>query len=498
MLSHDSETIERGRIRWLWLAPSMVFSAIVFYPVTQSYFYADDFLNLYQIVNDRFLQYWVTPNGGHIHLVRNTIFYLTDQMAGTHPAPYYWSGFLTHLVNVWLLFRLIQLLTHSSRLASFGAALWGISPFNEGTLGFYSVYGHALVGTMVLVLLYQASRAAAAARAPSRRTLWLWYALALIAANCFGTGLGVALALPFVLYVVLPPPAGLPARRLPPLISLLVVVPVLYALVYWAYRTLLGSPDFFQPSPSLMSTAVPVFLSHLIALGLTRLLLGAYFPAWVTTGVWYGVLACFALALIVVLRRSDGSVRRQIAACTLLLLAAYGTVALGRTFLMSNWPMSVFVQLSRYHYVGQLLLTIMLCIVLNQLAPTLPERVRTLALVAWYAAAVFAYARFGTPIDRHLKAQQDTEAALASMHEAIAAQPAGQPVYITNRLFAPLPLPPTMFPGWAGAFVIFHADNSVDGRRIYFVENSPVTRASGAPGRRTRTLLVPPSPPSGS
>ena len=496
MLGRD-EANAHGRTRWLWALAPLVFTAVVYYPVVHGNFYADDFLNLYQIANDRFLQYWVTPNGGHVHLVRNPIFYLTDQLAGTHPAPYYWCAFLTHLVNVWLLFRLIQLLTQSVRLACFGAALWGISPFNEGTLGFYSVYGHALVGTVLLVILLQASAVAAAAREPSRRTLWVWYALALIAANCFGTGLGVALALPFALYLLLPPPRGFPARRLPPLLSLVVVLPALYAFVLWAYRTMLGSADFFQPYPGLMSAAVPIYLSHLIALGFTRLVLGAYSPSWMTLGVWYGGLACFALALAVVLRRADGSVRRQIAACTLLLLAAYGMVALGRTFLFTRWPMSVFVQLSRYHYVGQLLLTIMLCILLNQIAPAVAGRVRTLALVGWYGVALFVYARFGTPIDIHLKAEQDTQAVLASIREAIEAQPPGQPVYIANRFFAPLPVPPPMFPGWAGAFTIFYPDNTVDGRRVYFVESSPVTRAAAARGRRTRTLVVPPPSPGG-
>ncbi len=488
---------DRGPTRWLLLLPPLVFTAVVYYPVTHGYFYADDFLHLYQIANDRFVQFLVTPNGGHIYLARNTIFYLTDQLAGTQPAPYYWTAFLTHLVNVWLLFRIIELLTHSPRLACFGAALWGVSPFNEGTLGFYSVYGHAVAGAALLIIWYQASRAVATAQRPSRRLRWLWYALALIGATCFGTGIGIAMALPFALYLLLPPPDGLPARRRPPLISLVVVMPALYALVFWAYETLLGSSDFFQPSPTLMSTAVPVFLAHLIALGLTRLLLGAFFPPWITMGVWYAVLACFAIALIGALRRADGSVRRQIAACTLLLLAAYGAVALGRTFLMSHWSIDVFVQLSRYHYVGQLLLTIMLCILLHQMAPAVPARVRTLALVAWYGVAVFVYARFGTAIDTHRKAREDTERALATIQQSIEAQPPGQPVYIPNRLFAPLPLPPTMFPGWAGAFAIFYPDNTVDGRPIYFVESSPVTRARAQRGRRTRTLIVPPPPPGG-
>ena len=233
---------DRLRTEWVLLLPPLVVSAVMFYPITRNYFYYDDFMNLYQIANHRFLQYWVTPNGGHIHLTRNLIFYVTSRLFGTHPEPYYWTAFLTHLVNVWLLFRVIHVLTHSPRLACFGATLFGISPFNEGTLGWYAVYGHALAGTVLLVILYQAVRAAAAARPPSRRTRWLWYALALMGATSFGTGVGIAMVLPFVLLLLLHPTGRLTSLRLPPLISLVVVVPALYFVVMWAYETLSKTP----------------------------------------------------------------------------------------------------------------------------------------------------------------------------------------------------------------------------------------------------------------
>ena len=235
---------------------------------------------------------------------------------------------------------------------------------------------------------------------------------------------------------------------------------------------------------------------HLIALGLTRLLLGAYFPSWLTAGVWYGVLACFVAALIVVLYRSGTTVRRQIAACTLLLVACYGMVALGRAYLLTKWSMSTFALHTRYHYDGQLILTILLCIVLSEIGPALPTRARTLALVAWFGFAIVVYARFGTPIDNHLQARQETAHVLASIREALEAQPPGQAVYIANQVFNSMPLP-SMFPGWVAVFTIFYPENTVDGRPVYFIERRRGMLDGALRGERTRTLIVPDQPASG-
>ena len=489
LIRNDASQQHRRR-ESLLLVPPLVFTAIVYYPVTRTCLHHDDFLHLYQIANDSFLQFWVTPNGGHVYLTRNLIFYLMSVLFGTHPEPYYWTSFLTHLVNVWLLFRVLLLFTHSTRLACFGATLWGISPFSEETLGWYAVYGHALVGTLLLIILDQALRAAEAARPPSRRTLCLWYALALMAATSFGVGVGIAMVLPFVLLLLLHPAGPLTAWRLPPLISLVVVVPALYWVVMWAYTALSGVGPGLPPSVTLSTpAAIPVYSAHLIALGLTRLLFGAYFPPWLTVGFWYGVLGCFMIALVGVLRRSGTPVRRQIAACLLLLLACYGMVALGRAYFMAKLPMSTFVLFSRYHYVGQLVLAILLCILLAGMSPALPLRARWIALWAWFAVAIVVYMSYGTAIDTHLEARKETENVLASIQAAIEAQPRGEAVYIPNRVFGQLPLP-GMFPGWAAVFTIFYSDNTVDGRTVYFIDNSPGALGAALHGRRTRTLVV--------
>jgi hypothetical protein len=486
-------------VQSLLVLPALIFTAVVYVPVSENYFFSDDFLNLYNITNHGLLEYLVTPNGGHILATRNAVFYLTARFAGTDPAPYYWSAVLTHLVNVWLLFGVIRALTQSARLALFAAALWGTSTFHEGTLGWYSVYGQVLVGTALLIILYQVARAAAVGRAPSRAQRWLWYALALLAATSFGTGTAIAMALPLALSWLLPPRGDGKARWHPPLVSLVVVVPVLYVALLGAYQALSGIQPIGRSALALFSEPAEIarYLGHLTALGLTRLLLGAFPASWTSVGVWYAVLGCFAIALIAVARRGGPDLRRRLAALTVLLLACYGTVALARAFFLAHAPEHVLPTITRYHYIGQLILTIMLCLGLNELAPALPGRLRTLALVVWYGVAVFGYVRFGTPIDHHLEARAQTEQVREAIRRALDAPPHGPEVYIPNRRFAALPLPTTMFPGWAAVFTIFYPDNVVDGRHVYFVDHNADTLATPQRGTRTRTLIVPRPPPAG-
>src|SRR5262245_16182800 len=231
--------IQWSRVPDYWLVlPPLIVTAIVYFPITRNYFYLDDFFNLYNIVNDRPLVYVLRENGGHVLVARNALFYLIFWLVGPHPELFYWSALLTHLLNVALLFVVILRLTGRSGLASFGALLWGSSPLQEGTLGWYSVYGHALVGTTLLIVLAQAAGLARRGQQPSRRTRSLWAGLALIGATSFGTGVALAMALPFALYLLLPPG---PKRR-PPLLALVVVVPLVYVGLTRLYEYSAGAP----------------------------------------------------------------------------------------------------------------------------------------------------------------------------------------------------------------------------------------------------------------
>src|SRR5689334_16047315 len=135
-----------------WMAVPLILSAVVTLPITRNFFFGDDLLNLYLLVNRPLGQTLLAPYGGHQLFVRNALMALQYALFGPEPAAYYCTAVLTHLGNVVLLAVLIRDLTGSERLACFGAALWGTSPVLQGTIGWYAVYGHALATTALLIV----------------------------------------------------------------------------------------------------------------------------------------------------------------------------------------------------------------------------------------------------------------------------------------------------------------------------------------------------------
>jgi hypothetical protein len=472
-------------------------AALVFYPIAGSYFAGDDFLNLYHIANDHLLKYLVTPNSGHELVVRNAIFYVTARLFGPDPRWFYTTAFLTHLVNVWLAFRVIRRLTGRPGLAAAGATMWGVAPANAGSVGWYSVYGHVLVGTALLVILDQLLDVADREAEPSRRMRALWYGLALAAATCFGTGIAVAMSLPFVLLMVLPAGTSRPARRLP-LASLLLTVPGLYALLMWAYGRLSLPGEEFMPMPRLLAaiwaapTSIVPFWARLVALGVGRLPLGFCFPAWVQRPpILTALVVAFVLMLVLAVQRASTQVRGRLAALGLLLVASYGIIALGRAWLV-QYP-KFLENTDRYHYVGQLVATLLLCLVVHLLTMGAATTVKRVALVGWFAFAAATYLVCARPIDQNADARRATEGFLASVVEQAHALPPGARVYLPLTAFYPAQLPSQMFAGTAAAFLIFFPTDRVDGREVRFVERSPEVLDVLRRGRRTATLVVSPA-----
>ena len=126
-----------------WIAIPVALSTAVSLPITLNYFFGDDLLTLYQVLNQPLGETLLAPYGGHELIVRNALLAALYGLFGANAGVYYWMAVLTHVANVALLAVLIRTLTASERLACFGAVLWGTAPVTEGTIGWYAVYGHA-------------------------------------------------------------------------------------------------------------------------------------------------------------------------------------------------------------------------------------------------------------------------------------------------------------------------------------------------------------------
>jgi hypothetical protein len=506
---------------------AMSCAAIVQQPALGHFFRLDDFLHLYDIVEHGWLQFALTTNGGHLLITSNTAFYLCHALFGLHAEMYMVVAWLTHLLNVYLLYRVVEISTDGAELAFVAALLWGVSGLAQEAIGWFSVYGHVLVVTFVLWFLAEVAQVSRGRRALGAWTLARWILLLLLGATSFGTGIPIAMLAGPAVYLLL---AGHPGRRRAALWmgSLVLLVPAVYVASIWIfYATMnVGSSGagissgrwlaVLGPSNWLLTLAL---LGMLVDYGVANLLLG---PLVTSTGeavargplagasldAVAAVSAVFSAAVLVAcvfaLRRASADARRQIAGYGILAVGAYGMIALARAAFYSvnnialTWPA---VQ-PRYHYVSQALIAIFLALAAAQLPlPRWRPSGWTRGLVAVALLLAVWLGRISSLVVNGMM-DPDGRAAfdetVASVEEAIAASPPGSDVRIENHYFAGAgPLSGPYFAGTAAVFVIAFPSNVVDGRRVFFVERDSKRRfewIERIPGTRLSELIVAPAP----
>jgi hypothetical protein len=488
-------------------ALAVVATAVVYRPLPRVYFFADDFVCMLNILNRGVVRFVLEPFGGHLLFVRNTIFWVSYVFFGFDPRPYYWMAYLTHLVNVWLFFRVTRRLTDSAVLACLGAAMWGTSPLCLGTLGWYSVYGQVLVGTITLFLLDRlTARAEHPAPLPGPVALG-WYLLLLAGVSCFGTGIGVALVFPVVLFLLLP--ATLRQWRVSlAFLSLLVVVPVMYFGFWRLYGLYFPIPmsEAIQRQLTL-SRYWPILdmTRHLIAYAITGVVQGLYFQSNAYPGQASQIVTTSFLAvLLVVLVGGENPTRRRLLALASLCLGVYALVAMGRSnvYLLFNLEPAESARQARYHYVGIIPLAMAVAVMVGQLArwTRLRSVLPAVALVLWFAMMGDVFARRGLHVEQRAPIRTWVSTAQALLAQRIEAEPPGADVVFENSPPPPYVMGPMLghaeFPGMAGIFVLTYPTNVVRGRRVEFVERVPgVLEASKDPAsnRRLAGLLVAPN-----
>jgi hypothetical protein len=458
-------------------------AAWVYLPLRRVYFWADDFVCLTSILNDGFLRFVLRPFGGHNLLVRNLVFYGSYQAFGLHAEGYFWTVLLTHLLNVWLLFRVLRNLTGSLTLACFGAALWGTSPVVYGALGWYSVYGQVLATTLVLVVLGQVTALARDGRAPSTRAAIAWFVLLLLATLCFGVGIGVALVFPVVLFLVLPA-----AWRRPRLRLAYLALPVVTLAVYLAFRRAYPLVAPLPPEEGAMEGVVRSSLPHLLptmralVTFSTAATLRSFFfsrraypdlPASVALGV-------FAVGCLVLLWRGDGAARRAGLAMAALCSGVYAVIAAGRGSMFDpRLPPGLTAGQLRYHYLGAIPIVVLACLALREVGRIGPMRAvpRLLLLAVGLAIGIYGYSRSTFRISDNAQCRLYVDNAWRGIAAEAASHPAGEVAYLENGEPPSVLLGPVMrkrdFPGRAAVLLLQQRGDEVNGRRLRFVERDP-------------------------
>lgn len=501
----------RSRASAALLVATLAATAAVYGRLISTYFVRDDFLNLFAVVDaDRF-EYLLRPHGGHLLVVRNACFVLFHWLFGMQAELYFAAVLLTHLLNTLLLFRIVDNWTESAPLAAFGALLWATSPVHAGTLGWYSVYGQVLVGTCLLIILYQISRHDRRQTSPAAIVVIGWPLLFIVASTCFGVGIGLTLVSPLALYLLLPP-SRVRLAVCAALALLAAVTPSAYKALILYHQSLVTARAV---NDSVALALAIAFLTHratiaqafaaLLAYGVSSMVLGfgsaaASFPSVAAAIAVIGYVLVTSLGLWLAPRR----VRLRMLGLSCFAAGAYAIIAAGRASFLHDAVTAA--ATARYHYVGMIPLSLLLCCALAQLT-----RWRRTTVASQYAVLALAvltggilYARATPFLDPHANARNETRAVVARIRAVIDASPRGAEVRIENRPFNSAGLLlhyfDSGFPGWAGIFALFFPTDVVDGKPVRFVIHDPAVFRLIASGRRSQHLFAldpnpAPSPP---
>jgi hypothetical protein len=402
------------------------------------------------------------------------------------------------LLNVFLLYQVVQRLTSSWRAACFSAALWGMAPVDEGSIGWFAVYGHVLAGTCTLWVL--AGLAKCRAGAPMRRSApWLWGLATIIGATCFGVGIGVALVMPAVAWLLLPP-GGQRTIAVAVFAGAAVAVVGLYLGQQWLYEALYNELAQGGSTDTTLGNDQIAFAAYLAGYGVVAVLFGALDrPPDYPGPVGYAVISGAALCIAFAVARAPRRTVQPLLACALLAAGVYGLIAAGRATLVAPENLAWMVRTTRYQYVGAMAVAVAVGVVTGALTSGwwAPDWLTNGVLAVWAIATVAVALRYGPPINHFNFARRETIATLAAIDALAAAAPPGADVYIPNRPFRSIGFllgnDVTVFPGWAAIFAISHPDDVVDGHRLHFVMEDVGTLAKAQEGRRASALLCGPA-----
>jgi hypothetical protein len=319
----------------------------------------------------------------------------------------------------------------------------------------------------------------------------------------FGTGIGVALGFPAVLFLLLPSSWHRPGVR-----ATYVALPLVTLAVYYAARRLylLVAPfPFVEVLHEQLARAglwiMPPLLGHLLGFSIASVVLGFFRPPYPSPASWVAV-AAFCAGLGLVAWRGDGPTRRAALAMVVLALAIYLVIAVGRAAEYAAWRIPAWgaAGYERYHYVTTIPVVALVCFILQQAGRLRgPSAVpRWLALVAGLGLIVAGRLHSRFAIDEHPLARYYFARTLRDIEAAVASHPAGSTVYLENQQSPVAILGPAVrnpaFPGRAALFLVTHPSGTLDGRRVRFVEPDPQIRTFFAHEgrRRLMELLVAP------
>lgn len=449
----------------------------------------DDFVICFESVHLPFWKYLWTPYGGHILPTHRILYSLFRPLVGLSPFPYFAVAFVTHLANVFLLYRTLRSLTARASWSAFWAAVWGASLPTVGTLVLFSTYGQAQAGFFALLVLQDLAAFHARGDVPSVGRVFLWALSLLLSALSAGIGTSTAFGIYVTAAVLLRGPG---ARRVA---FQLVVSAVGILVLYTSLQRHLGDATpvdaslgsfTFQAFVLLFAQGiVDLFLPAIFAIGSGEGAVGplAHVPVQTVGALTLGAAALLLLPVVVSLRAVSVVKRRRSLVFFVVALGNYALIALGRTFVVHAFggsPLSL-AQAIRYHYFNPVFLTVAFAVALAEwdvLAVVLRRGGARQAIMVW---AIFTFGSSFAVAQGISRADSDqAEWARRDLLERVLREvrksPAGATVLVPNEEYAPtrflslVGVPAARFPNLAAAWLSENRGEEVEGRHVRFVE----------------------------
>jgi hypothetical protein len=243
---------------------------------------------------------------------------------------------------------------------------------------------------------------------------------------------------------------------------------------------------------------VATMVRHITSAGVIQLVLGtAYrierYPGPVSTATLCLAGAAVTWVLVAASRRTRGALVAFLGAG----LVCYVAIAAGRALLVGAMAApghlaQQYAGVARYHYHAQAMFAVALSLVVAEIARRMhrwPRATRAI-LVAWGIVAVAAAAVVGRSVDHHDGFRTAYTTARDGLEADIRRQPPGSTVCIPNRPAIPWP----GAPGTVAVFVLEHATDDVDGRRVLFTStdlDEDLEHGRDVGGRLERLLRTP-------
>lgn len=489
------KSIEKLTTERLALLFTLTLTIIVNYQILSNYFFQDDFIELYQISNWNFLEFLFSSTfGGHLYVFRNFVYFLTFKLFGMHAFAYFSIVLLTHVFNAYLLYKLIYVLTGKSSYAAIGSTIWGICPVNYGTIGWYAAYGHVLVGSLILLFLYDLLKTIKREEVLSFSLSLRWSTYCLLMASSYGFGLVAACLAPILIVIIF----WEKHEKTKIALSMLPVILLILLLYFFKdsiYHFLSGEMNRWPPVGFKLDN-----YKNILTMSYRMCAYGIYciaaFPLLFVFPPESYPIAAFVISIPILLLAiylcvfSKKNTRYYfgfgLLLSGLIAIVSYGRAPFSHLPLFHDfyYPIST---TPHFLYVVLMITTLILSLMASELADRFYNKSKifiyiafTLILVSVYPSIKFApeIGVIGMPHKKKFIDDRKVISKIAdTIEESIQNSPEGAPVYIDNTfqdelsiIFLGFLLDETSFPGKAAIFSLLYPENSVDGKKIYFVE----------------------------